>query len=319
LALSATQAGIEVIPFVSLTGPSGGALNQTLTYTIGAGPDPAGTVFTVSWGDGSSTQTTATTVTHAYTTSAIDTISVTATAAGLSSKAATQSVNIQPVTLTIEADPAKAGAELLVVASTANDERVGLSGNGSGVSLSFDGIALGNILPTNGETFALVEVFGEGSNNLLDSRGLSISSVLVGGPGNDTLFGGGGRNLLIGGAGPDTLYAGSAGDILIGGTTSYDSDTFNNQTALAYIMAEWNSTASYSARIKQLSGKAGSGGLNGSNYLNGTTVSDDSAADQLFGYSLATGNSLDWFFAHHARQNGDQVYNLVSGEVVTKL
>jgi ELWxxDGT repeat protein len=317
--LTATQSGIEVIPFVSITGPSAGAINQTLTYTIGAGPDPAGTVFTISWGDGNSTQTTATTVSHTYSTSAINTISVTASADGLTSKPASQSVNIQPVTVTIVADPAKTGAEMLVIASTANYERVGVSGNGSGVSLYFDGIALGNILPTNNETFALVEVFGGGLNNLLDSRGLSISSVLVGGPGSDTLYGGSGRNLLIGGAGADTLYAGSAGDILIGGTTSFDTNNAADQKALAYIMAEWASTASYSTRMKQLSGKAGSGGLNGSYFLNSSTVFDDNATDYLYGYSQATGASLEWFFAHYATSNGDKVYNLVSGEVVTRI
>ena len=317
--ITAKQTGIEVIPFVSITGSSAGALNQTLTYTIGAGPDPAGTVFTVSWGDGSSTQTTAATVTHAYTTSAIYTISVTASAAGLSSKPATLSVNIQPVTFTIEADPAKAGAEMLVVASTANYQSLGLTGNSSGVSLYSNGIALGNILPTNGETFALVEVFGAGSNSFLDTRGLSVSSVLVGGSSNDTLYGGSGRNLLIGGTGNDTLYAGSAGDILIAGTTSYNANNIGDQTALAYVMAEWNSTASYSTRIKQLSGKAGSGGLNGSYFLNSSTVFSDGATDYLYGYSLASGNSLDWFFAHHAKTNGDKVFNLVSGEVVTRI
>jgi hypothetical protein len=84
-------------------------------------------------------------------------------------------------------------------------------------------------------------------------------------------------------------------------------------------MAEWGSTANYSTRMKQLSGKAGSGGLNGSYFLNSSTVFNDSATDWLYGYSLATGDSLDWFFAHHARTNGDQVYNQVSGEVVTRL
>jgi hypothetical protein len=28
---------------------------------------------------------------------------------------------------------------------------------------------------------------------------------------------------------------------------------------------------------------------------------------------------LDWFVAHHAKTNGDQVYNLVIGEVVTHI
>jgi ELWxxDGT repeat protein len=313
--LTATQAGIEAIPFVSLSGPSAGALGQTLTYSIGAGADPAGTVFTVTWGDGTSAQTTATTVTHTYTNNTIYNVSVTAAAAGLSSNPASQSVNVQPVSVTVAADPAKAGAEMLVVASTAIYERLALSGNGSGVSLTFDGYALPSIAPTNGETFALVEVFAGGTGfNTVNASGLSVSSVLVGGPGNDTLYGGSGRNLLIGGPGSDTLYAGSAGDILIGSTTSYDSNTAADQTALAFIMLEWDSADSYSTRVSKL---MKGGGLNGKYVLNSTTVLDDNATDRLYGYAPAVGAALDWFFAHHSRTNGDQVYNLVSGEVVT--
>ena len=318
-ALTGTESGIEVIPFVSISGPGYGAIGQTLTYTLGAGADPVGTVFTISWDDGTSLQTTATTVSHVYTASANDSISVTASVDGLTSNSATKTTDIVPVSVTIEADPARAGSEMLIVSSTANSEDLVLTGNSSGVSLIYDGIALGSILPTSNETFALVEVFAGGSNDILNASGLSVSSVLVGGPGNDTLYGGSARNLLIGGAGSDRLYAGSAGDILIGGTTSYDSNAFNNQMALAYIMAEWDSTASYSARIEQLSGKNGSNGLNSSYFLNGSTVTDDSATDYLYGYRQATGNSLDWFFAHLSKKNADKVYNQVSGEVVASI
>jgi Ca2+-binding RTX toxin-like protein len=222
--------------------------------------------------------------------------------------------------VTVASDPAITGKQMLVIDGTANSDSIVL-GNGAsnGVTLSFDGIALGNILPTNSNPFALVQVFGEGGNDVLDARNLSVSSVLVGGSGNDTLYGGSGRNLLIGGAGADTLSAGSAGDILIGGTTSYDANTAAHQVALAAIMAEWDSTASYATRIKQLSGKAGSGGLNGSNFLNSATVFDDNSRDVLNGYSPAVGDSLDWFFAHHAGRTGDQVNNQVSGEVLTKI
>jgi ELWxxDGT repeat protein len=316
-ALTATLAGIEVIPFASVTGPPAGAIGQTLTYTLGAGGDPAGTVFTVSWGDGTSTQTTATTVSHTYTSSANYSISVTATVNGLTSNPATETVDIVPVSVTVEADPAQAGAEMLVITDPGN---LVLAGNSSSVSLTYYGIALGNVLPTNNQTFALVEAFATGtSQDILNASNLSVSSVLVGGSGGCTLYGGSGRNLLIAGTGSGTLYAGSAGDILIGGTTSYDSNTTSDQTALAYIMAEWDSTASYSTRVNQLSGKLGSGGLNGSYFLGSATVSENNALDQLHGYSLATGSSLDWFFAHRPKKNGDQVYNQVGGEVVTNI
>src|SRR5262245_45138366 len=53
--ITGAQAGIRVVPLASITGPSAGALNQTLTYTLGASGDPAGTVYTfnIDWnGDG---------------------------------------------------------------------------------------------------------------------------------------------------------------------------------------------------------------------------------------------------------------------------
>jgi ELWxxDGT repeat protein len=305
-ALTGTESGIEAIPFASISGPSAGAIGQTLTYRLGVGADPAGRVFTVSWGDGSSVQTTAATVSHAYAAAGAYRVSVTAATAGLSSAPAAQSVSVLPVAVQIEADPAVAGREVLVVTGTAGSDSIVLgSGAGNGVTLSFDGTALGNILPIDGSPFALVLAFGEGGNDIIDARNLSISSVLVGGSGNDTLYGGSGRNLLIGGAGADTLYAGSAGDILIGGYTSYD----NNTTALAYIMAEWDSSDSYATRISKLSK---GGVLNGSYVLNSTTVFNNDAINVLYG-----GTGIDWFFAHLKGKNVDQVKNLNSGEVVT--
>jgi ELWxxDGT repeat protein len=315
--LTVTQAGIEVLPYASISGPSGGAIGETLTYTLGAGADPVGTLFSVNWGDGTSTQTTATTVTHTYTGSGSYNLSVTATANGLTSNPATGIVGIAPVTVTVEGDPAQPGAEMLVVAlSSINGDDLSVGGSSSSVSLAYNGNPLANVLPTNSETFALVEVFALDSSDTLDARKLSVSSVLVGGAGSNVLYGGSGRNLLIAGLGSGSLYAGTAGDILIGGSTSYDSDTLGDQKALAYLMAEWDSADSYATRIKKLQN---GGGLNGSYVLNSTTVFDNGLTNYLYGYSLATGAGLDWFFAHHARRNGDQVYNQVSGEVVTKI
>jgi ELWxxDGT repeat protein len=311
-ALTATESGIAVLPYAGISGPYYGAIGQALTYTIGARGDPAGTEFTVSWGDGSSVQTTATTVSHAYAANAVSTVTVTATADGLRSNPASQGVSILPVSVTVEADPAQPGAEVLVVAGTATNEDMVLVGNGGGVSLTFNGTAVGTILPTNGAAFALVEAFGGGTGtDVLDARGLSVSSVLVGGPGNDTLSGGSARNLLIGGAGADTLNAGGAGDILIGGTTSYNADTAANRKALDYIMAEWGSADSYSTRIKKLTN---GGGLNGSYVLNSTTVSADNAINVLNG-----GAGLDWFFARTRGKKTDQIVGLTSGEVITSI
>jgi hypothetical protein len=311
--LTATEAGITVVPFVSLSGPSAGAIGQTLTYTLGAGGEPAGSVytFTIQWGDGSAAQTVSgtsgTTVTHSYSSSASYSIGVTATASGLTSQPAHQAVNVLPVSLAIQADPASAGKEMLIVYGTPSSDSIVLAGTASSVSLTFDGTALGNIVPTNGSPFALVMAFGEGGNDTIDARKLALGSVLEGGSGNDTLSGGSAPNLLVGGTGADTLTSGSAGDILIGGYTGYDS----NLTALAYLMAEWGSRDSYTVRVTKLSN---GGGLNGSYVLNSTTVSDDNTTDALYG-----GAGLDWYFAHVKGKNTDKVYNRASGEVLTDI
>jgi Ca2+-binding RTX toxin-like protein len=132
--------------------------------------------------------------------------------------------------------------------------------------------------------------------------------VLVGGSGYSDLYGGSAGNLLIAGTGRGWLHAGSAGDILIDGYTSYDSNT----TALAYIMAEWDSSDSYSTRVKTISN---GGGLNGSYVLDSTTVFDNGVSDSLYG-----GAGPDWFFAHtRGKTNKDHIYNRTSGEVVTNI
>jgi hypothetical protein len=316
--LTGSQAGIRVNPVASISGPAAGALNQTLTFTLNASGDPAGTVFTFSidWnGDGIVDQTvtgpSGTTISHSYATSGAQNIRLTATdPGGFTGTVAIQSVNILPVSVTVQTDPASTTRQMLTIDGTANSDRIVLgAGTDNGVTLSFDGTALGNILPTNGGSFALVIVLGEGGSDTLDTRSLSVSSVLVGGSGNDTLYGGSAPNLLIGGLGADTLYAGNAGDILIGGATSYDS----NLTALAVIMAEWDRTdVSYSTRIKHLQGSLG-GGLNGQYVLNGSTVLDDNTTDALYG-----GAGLDWYFAHQKGKK-DLVYGPTSGEVVTSI
>src|SRR5207249_8542485 len=124
------------------------------------------------------------------------TIRLTATdPGGFTSPAASQSVNILPVSVTIQTDPANTTRQMLVIDGTASSDGIVLgTGANNGVTLSFNGTALGNILPTTGSPFALVVVLGEGGNDTLDTRGLTVSSVLAGGAGSDTLSGGSGRN-----------------------------------------------------------------------------------------------------------------------------
>jgi hypothetical protein len=132
------------------------------------------------------------------------------------------------------------------------------------------------------------------------------NTVLVGNGGNDTLIAGAGRDILIGGSGADSLTGGVGQDLLIGGSTSYD----NNIAALTALMVEWSrSDISLAARIAHLSGST-SGGRNGSDVLNVTTVTDDHVADDLTG-----GTGLDWFISNA----GDVIANKKSGDTVTNL
>jgi hypothetical protein len=317
--LKGSETAIRVLPLASMTGPTAGGINQTFTFTLGASGDPPGTLFTyqIDWnGDGIADQSvtgpTGTTVTHTYSTAGYYYANVTATdPGGFTSPAAYNAVYIVPLLVSIQTDPAQTGRQMLVLNDQGSYDNIVLaSAAGNGVAVTFDGTALPSILPTNGNPFALVMLSASAGNDILDARGLSISSVLVGGSGNDTLYGGSARNLLIGGQGSDTLYAGSAGDILIAGYTSYD----GNATALAYIMAEWNRTdVTYATRVKQLSGSQ-SGGLNGSYVLSGSTDFDDKTSDQLYG-----GAGLDWYLGHVKGNHTDKVIGQTSGEVVTKV
>jgi len=231
---------------------------------------------------------------------------------GLTSAATYQYITILPLSVAIQTDPAHTSQQMLILTASANSDSLVLAtgANNNGVALTFNGYALGTIVPTQGSQFAVVIALGQGSYDYLDARGLSVSSVLIGGAGNDYLYGGTGRNLLIGGSGADHLYAGSAGDILIAGYTSYD----NNPTALAYIMAEWDRTdVSYTTRVKHISGGL-SGGLNGTYVFKSSTVSDDNTVDVLNG-----GAGMDWFLAHRKGKRQDQVIGQTSGEVITNI
>ena len=183
-------------------------------------------------------------------------------------------------------------------------------GNGAnnGVTLSFDGTALGDLLPTNGNPFALVIVRAREATIRWMPGPCRLAARWWAAPATTPCTAATAETCSSAAWAPTRLYAGSGGDILMGGTTTYDS----NLTALAFTMAEWDRTdVSYTTRVKQLSGSL-SGGLNGSYFLSSTTVFDDHTTDVLSG-----GAGLDWFFAHLKGKNTDQVKNLTSGEVIT--
>jgi hypothetical protein len=126
---------------------------------------------------------------------------------------------------------------------------------------------------------------GSGGNALTgDDQG----NVLVGGDGKDKLTGGSSRCILIGGKGDDTLVGGTGGAILIGGTTSYDASSPANDAALADLLAEWNSTDGYDARVAAIMKGVGA---SKAQLAPKVTVTDDLAANTLKG-----GSGLNWYF-----------------------
>ncbi len=345
---TATQSGIRVLPRATLSGPSAGLRNQTVTFTLGAVSGlPAGTMFTyaIDWdGDGLADQTVSgpsgTTVTHSYAAGGWYQVGVTATAhigaEDYTSDTAYQSVTIFAVTATVQADPGDATRIALVVEGSAGADYLTLSpGPGNAIALSVSGYSFGSFAAPGGAAFAHLLVYGSGGDDTirltgglavpallfggdgndtlyaLDAGGSTANNVLVGGAGNDSITGGSGRDLLIGGLGADALGGAGGDDILIGGTTNYDA----NVQALLAIMKEWGRTdADYSTRVKHLQGSLG-GGLNGSYFLTAATVHDDSnAVDNLYGNA-----GLDWFFAGGRGKKLDKVNDRGSEEATTTL
>ncbi|WP_254508181.1 Ig-like domain-containing protein [Anatilimnocola floriformis] len=151
-----------------------------------------------------------------------------------------------------------------------------------------------------------LKVDGAAGNDTIN--GGAGPSLLLGGLGNDTLKSGAGRTVLVGGEGLDKLTGNTNGDLLISGKTVYDT----NAAALALILAEWASAASYADRVAHLTGTPG--GLNGSSRLDGTNVIHDNAVDVLLG-----GAGDDAFFAKQVAAAGlpkDTYTDKASGEQI---
>lgn len=129
---------------------------------------------------------------------------------------------------------------------------------------------------------------GAGSDNITGGAG---PTLILGGLGNDMIRSGTGRTIQIGGDGLDRLTGGLNDDLLIAGQTAHDA----NAAALALILAEWASAASYANRVSHLTGLPG--GLNGSLRLDGSNVIHDNAVDILLG-----GAGFDVFFAKQVNQ-----------------
>jgi hypothetical protein len=161
-----------------------------------------------------------------------------------------------------------------VVVSLANGSATGVGGGAAGKVSGIE-IVLG----------------GSGSDTL---TGNGLANVLVGNGGGDVLRGGDGRDILIGGLRRDVLYGEEGDDLLIGGWTDHDGSPLR----LEALMATWNHpTLPYEKRVPYLRYGVGPSRPYA---LNGTTVHDDSAVDDLFGDSGQFNDpwaGRDWFFA----------------------
>jgi len=299
-------------PLATLSGPGGGVRGQTQTFTFGAlDPSPvdqaADFTYSINWGDGQ-TQTVSgpvgSQVGHVYAATGTFAVSVQAT----DKDGALGSVVQQ--TITINSVLVQNGN--LVVGGTTSGDTINLkvADTNGGMRVTINGVTQGVFNPS-GAIFVYAQagidnvkfettkfsgvtryiqdvafVFGGDGNDSLDARGSSANNVIVGGAGNDTIWGGTGRDILIGGQGTDTLRGGAGEDLLIGNGTTFDA----NLAALTALLAEWGRTdANYAARASHLLGEPG--GLNDGYFLDPDTLLTDSAIDQLYGEA-----GLDLFF-----------------------
>ncbi len=329
---SETVTVLPVVPNTTISGPSDTVRGQSRTFTFSAsetGAHPSAPyTYQVTWGDGA-TQTlqgpgSGVQAPHVFAGGMGAVISVTATdAQGNTGPATSQAIAIFAVNLeggdlvvggttgndTVTVQPADASGTVDVVINGQDQGKYYVSGQVVVYGQSGNDVLQVVPLNANGGTTPLalpVMLFAGTGNDTLDARGASGPTVLVGGGGNDTLYGGSGRNILIAGAGASTLYGGTADDLLIAGTTSFDT----NVATLATLRAEWSRTdADYATRVAHLTGTV-AGGINTGYLIAGQTVTGNGGGNDLYGNV-----GLDWFFAAAS----DRIHDLESGEVVTSL
>lgn len=314
----------NIPPTAAVGGATRGVRGQSLGFAFSA-TDPsvadaaASMIYTVNWGDGSSESfagpASGTSRSHVFAATGNFIVQVTATDKdGAFSPVVTRSVTV--VAAEIQDDT-------LFVGGTNAVERITLRpADTTGlVSVAFNGTVLNTFRPSNrivvygqdgndtiemlttrigNKTYSIglrtVLDAGRG-NDLVDARGSTGANVLLGVDGNDTQYGGSGRDILIGGLGADLLRGGDGEDILIGGSSDHTTDL----AAWTAIVNEWARTdASYGNRIDHLLGTL-AGGLNGTYFLNATTLDNDGVADTLYG----EGNN-DWFITWPGDQAADR-------------
>jgi Ca2+-binding RTX toxin-like protein len=109
-----------------------------------------------------------------------------------------------------------AGGSLIVVGTTADDHivvtPVGYTG---AVEVRLNSTSLGSFILSGGGRIIVAAIAG--NDDIQIAGGVRLNTVLYGGPGDDRIKGGYGRNVQVGCEGNDELIGGFAGDLLIGG------------------------------------------------------------------------------------------------------
>ena len=127
---------------------------------------------------------------------------------------------------------------------------------------------------------------GSGGAGTLTASG-SGNNLLIGQAADTTLTDtGSGRSILIGGGAGGDNFVGNGNDILVSGTTQYDSNTGTNLAALDAILAEWTSSATYSARINKIKQGVRRQGFRRSDAFNAHTIQPDDTASTLSDRSI---------------------------------
>jgi Ca2+-binding RTX toxin-like protein len=175
----------------------------------------------------------------------------------------------------------------LTVTGTVAGDAIFLHTSGTNVTVSVNGRGLGSF--SYAGVKSIVIDAGAGGDNVSLAKEIDRPTLILGGLGDDRLYGSGGRNLIVGGGGKDDLFGRAKDDVLVGNRTTLTT------AQLRSALATWNGTGTYAARVGSIR-----------RTLAGTQF-DDGKVDRLTG---AVGQ--DWF----TKLGADQLVDRVGSELV---
>lgn len=212
---SAGENGGNAVVTVTRTGGSGGIVTVKMVTTGGtatAGTDFTDASQTLTFAHGETSKTIIIPIRQDTLLEGNETVNLTLSKP---TGGATLGTPVSAVLAIIDAPGAQVANGVLTVSGTLADDVIFLLPAGPKknlVQVLGDGQALGVFAARR-----LLVLGRPGNDRIRVGRGVKLPAVLAGGPDNDVLTGGGGRNTLLGGPGKDTLIAGTPNDILNGG------------------------------------------------------------------------------------------------------